>query len=295
MTSALQWRRLSPPIGVEIEGLDLRRALEPDQEAELRRLLDEHQMLLFRRQRIEAEHQVRVLGLFGKVSDESGDGKRHTFVSNVLPDGLFGDLPLAFHSDFAFVSEQPALISLYGLEVGAACGPTLFANCIRAARRLPEPLRARLDSMTVVQVARFAGGNDTAAKDNRSRILGLQALPADSSYRMSRHPVLKPHPRTGQPALFVSEKHSSHIEGLEAEESRPLVRSLCARLYAEDNIHTHRWEEGDLLIWDNLALQHARPALSGGGPECRRTLRRVLVSAKTARELLGGAAYGADG
>ena len=291
-----QAKLLSAALGVEITDLDLRQPLSADQQAELRRLLDEYQVMVFRNQQISVEDQIRVLGIFGKVSDETADGSRHTFVSNVLPNGLFGDLALIFHSDFAFVDYQPPVISLYGIDVGEAAGPTSFANCTRACAQLPAALREKLEGKTVVQVARFAGGNAAAESDNRSRKLGLKALPPDSNYRTSKHPVLKPHPRTGVPLLFVSEKHTSHIEGFERGESDRLVKELLARLYAADNTYTHHWRKGDLVIWDNVATQHARPALSGGDAAQRRTLRRVLVSDKTARELLGDVAYGsADG
>lgn len=292
MAITVRSRPLSPALGAEVIGIDLRQPLTSDQETALRNLLDEKLVLLFRNQEISVADQIRTLAVFGKVSDETHDGSLHTFVSNVLPNGLFGDHELIYHSDFAFGEYQPPVISLYAVDVGSAAGPTSFANCTRACAGLPQPLRRSLEGKTVVQVARFAGGNSAAASDNRSRMLGLKDLPPNSNFRMSKHPVLKPHPRTGVPLLFTSVKHTSHIEGFEREESDGIVRELLARLYAADNTFTHRWTNGDLLIWDNVATQHARPALTGGGKEQRRTLRRVLVSEKTARQMLGDIAYG---
>lgn len=292
MPEIIHSRPLSSALGVEVTDLDLSRPLSASREDALRHLLDAHQVLLFRDQHISVEDQIRAMRLFGKVSDETHDGSFHTFVSNVLPNGLFGDLELTYHSDFAFGEYQPPVISLYGVDVGSAAGPTFFANCIRACRQLPAALRARLEGRTVVQVARFAGGNSAASSDNRSRMLGLKDLPPDSNFRMSKHPVLKPHPRTGEPLLFTSVKHTSHIEGIEREESDRLVKELLGRLYAADNTCTHRWKNGDLIIWDNVSTQHARPALPAGNTEQRRTLRRVLVSEKTARQMLGDVAYG---
>ena len=292
MPETIVTRALSSALGVEILGMDLRQPLAAGQATSLRQLLDSHQVLLFRDQHISVEDQIRTLRLFGKVSDETHDGSFHTFVSNVLPNGLFGEHELIYHSDFAFGEYQPPVISLYATDVGSAAGPTSFANCTRAAAELPAALRQKLQGKTVVQVARFAGGNSAATSDNRSRMLGLKDLPPDSNFRMSKHPVLKPHPRTGIPLLFTSIKHTSHIEGFEPEESDRLVKELLARLYAGDNTYTHQWRNGDLLIWDNVATQHARPAVAGGGTEQRRTLRRVLVSDKTARQMLGDVNYG---
>ena len=52
------------------------------------------------------------------------------------------------------------------------------------------------------------------------------------------------------------------------------MRELFAHLYRADHVMTHRWAEGDFLVWDNHALQHARPEV---GIEPRRVLRRVCV------------------
>jgi taurine dioxygenase len=292
MKSSLATKPLSDAIGIEITGLDLRTPLNATQEAALRSLMDEHHLLMFRGQQIEGADQVRVLKTFGPVQDEVGDGSCFTYVSNVRKDGLFGDLPLIFHSDFAFGEYLPPANSLYGIEIGKRAGPTSFANCVRACRQLPEALRAEIADKTVVQVARFAGGTSTAAGDNRGSMLGIRQMSEDSKFRKSHHPVLKPHPRTGALALFVSEKHTSHIEGIDRERSDTLVKDLLARLYAPDNVYTHNWSVGDLIIWDNVAVQHGRPALGGsGGDEYKRTLRRVLVSEKTMREMVGADTY----
>jgi taurine dioxygenase len=56
---------------------------------------------------------------------------------------------------------------------------------------------------------------------------------------------------------------TSHVVGLPPEESEALIQELFSRLYADDNIYSHSWQTNDLIIWDNLALQHCRPAPMG--------------------------------
>ena len=36
----------------------------------------------------------------------------------------------------------------------------------------------------------------------------------------------------------------------------------------------HEWRQGDLVVWDNLTVQHARGNVEIDGPE--RTLRKVI-------------------
>ena len=75
-------------------------------------------------------------------------------------------------------------------------------------------------------------------------------------------------------ALAVSEQQSDRILDWPAERSEAVLAELCARLYAADNVVSHEWRTGDLVVWDNLALQHGRPAITGPG---ERTLRRVAM------------------
>jgi taurine dioxygenase len=63
------------------------------------------------------------------------------------------------------------------------------------------------------------------------------------------------------------------ILGLGRVESDALLDALFDELYAPANVHEHRWRRGDLVIWDNLALQHARSRLDADEP---RILRRVV-------------------
>ena len=94
-------------------------------------------------------------------------------------------------------------------------------------------------------------------------------------------PVVSIHPTTGQPVLFVNEQHVERIEGLDPAESRALLVALFDHLYAEANIFEHRWRNGDLVIWDNIALQHGRRAIGGVR---RRKLQRASVAERSLLE-----------
>ena len=74
--------------------------------------------------------------------------------------------------------------------------------------------------------------------------------------------------------LYVSEQQTDLVEGLEEEESAALVEALFAHLYSDAFTVVHEWREGDLVVWDNRALQHARDAVPAG---VSRNLRRVSV------------------
>jgi taurine dioxygenase len=287
MTDTIESRPLSPALGAEVTGLDLRKPLSRDEQEALRRLFDKHYLLLFRGQDISTEDHIRFVGTFGPVSDEKSDGSRHSFVSNVRPDGLFGDVELTFHADYEFRPDPPLAISLHGYDVEGPTAPTLFASLADAYRRLPSGLRDRLAGRISVYADDYTRKMTDATYGKRYSLIALPEMPPDTTHPRTERPLFYPHPRSGELLLLVSEMHSSHISGFSPEESEAVLRQLFAHLLAEEHQYAHHWRKGDLIIWDNLALQHGRPAQGPGMKESRRTLRRVVVSDKTAAQLLG--------
>ena len=53
------------------------------------------------------------------------------------------------------------------------------------------------------------------------------------------------------------------IVGLTGEESLALANELAGYIKRPEIVYEHAWQAGDLAVWDNLALQHARDDLSG--------------------------------
>ena len=81
--------------------------------------------------------------------------------------------------------------------------------------------------------------------------------------------------------------HTDSIVGLPEAESEALLADLFAVLYHDSNIHVHEWTVGDLVVWDNVALHHARGDLATDEP---RTLQRVTIGDFTPGELIDGLA-----
>jgi taurine dioxygenase len=61
---------------------------------------------------------------------------------------------------------------------------------------------------------------------------------------------------TGRKALFVNEAHTSHVVGMERAEGDALLAELYRHIVRPEFTYTHRWQAGDLLMWDNCAVQH---------------------------------------
>jgi taurine dioxygenase len=135
---------------------------------------------------------------------------------------------------------------------------------VRAAQDLPAELRAR------VQGLRAAHYREYDRTDRRIREEELDANAPADAYPSCVHDILYRLPHTDKQALFVNELSTSHVIGMSKAEGEQLLQELFARLYDEARTYTHEWQPGDLLIWDNIALQHCRPSLGTAARHLRR-------------------------
>jgi taurine dioxygenase len=256
MSSRIAHRRLEP-FGVEVE-VDPRAGLGEAEKAELRRLYALDGLVLIRGLRLSMDEQLDLCSVLGPVLRGS---RENYIVSNVHRDGLLGTRELLFHNDVPFVPKPYLGGSLHALDVAPGVAATRFASGLRAWERLPKALQERVEGLNALQVRERVEGR---------RNLLTDMAPADLC---TLHPVVG---RTadGRPYLFVNQSMTAAIVGLPEAESEALIEELLGYLYAEGSVHEHVWTTGDIVIWDNLCVQHARKPLGPG----TRTLQRVTIA-----------------
>ena len=275
---ALTATPLSPALGVEVSGADLTVPLEDGHVEHLRRLFDRHHLLLFRGQRLSAGDQVRVCRYLGAVPDPP------TLVSNVEPGGFHPEFRLVFHSDYAFLPFPLQGISLHAVDVAPGAVPTAFVSNANGASTLPTELRERLERLEAIMLANtVAGREDIACR----RTPVPDEAPQDV-YPSTTRPAIWPHPRTGQRLLFVNEQHGWRFVGLARADSDQLFDEVFAHLYRPEAVYEHQWVPGDLIVWDNLALQHGRRANPNA---VTRSLRRVVLNDISNDEMVAGTVF----
>jgi len=272
---------LSRNIGVEITGINLKKPVDPDTRGELQSLIDRHHLLSFPGQGLSVDEQVAFMELFGPKTDEAGRGVFHGYVSNRrLDSGVHHEAALPWHSDNAWSPAPTHYIALGGQHVVGDLAPTRFASGVRAARVLPAELRAQVQGLRTINMADLSPAGEEIPRSRRlmpetRRVLA--EVPQDEYYfPRTTYPVIWTHPRTGEELLFVHEDMSVRIEGRDAEESEAIFTPLFAILYDDAHTFEHHWRQDDLVIWDNIALQHGRPAFHGGAGE--RTLLRTTIN-----------------
>jgi taurine dioxygenase len=271
----MRYQKLSETIGIELFDFDVARACSLDEQAELRALFCEHHLLLVRGQQPTEADQDRFTQYFGPLSLML-DGRTAGYLSNRDPATqsdllvVTGQKELLWHAD-GTQGEHPGIgTSLLAIEAVPETTPTRFANAVRAARDLSPQMRARVEGR---KSAHYRETYVTQT-DKRMREEELVADAPPDRYHSCDHPIIYSLPHSHQQALFVNELSTSHIIGMPKQESEELLQQLFALIYAEDNTYTHHWQTNDLLIWDNIALQHCRPDDMGSA---RRHIRRLSL------------------
>ena len=143
-----------------------------------------------------------------------------------------------FHVDTSYVSDPPAYTALRAVTIPEAGGETLFSNQYRAYRTLPDGLRRRLEGRRITHV-----------------VTGLEL--GDDAETSAEHPVFRPHPVTGEVALYMSTPaRCAAISGLDDAEAHQLVDRLLTHSTRPDNLYRHAWSPGDVVMWDNACVLH---------------------------------------
>ena len=263
----MELRPLHPDFGVEVHGFDTAHGGTGAEIAALREAYDRHDMLLFRGgPRLPGERQLEIASWFGPPPPVANGGPGD-FVSVLANEHDAGRIQLAFHSDLTYTEAPIRGICLHAIELPESPTSTTYVSNKAAWRLIPEELREELAGCTLRHVM-------------VSKMTGIDWPPF-----VAEHPVRLLHPRTGEPLLLVTEHHADRILELGQARSAAAIAQIFAVMYADARRYTHWWQQDDLLVWDNLALQHARTeeALPSRG---RRALQRVALSDVSLPELI---------
>jgi taurine dioxygenase len=264
-------RDLTPVFGAEITGLTPKIPLDSETLGELRKLFDEKALLVFRDIDVDRPFQqylsYAIINRDPPAQDPTVNPKRESVVSNKVENAIAPVGRLLWHSDMMWSGEACELISLYGLEIGQPAPPTMFVSAAHAWKTLPDDLRARAEN----HVAQHVHDISYERSGGDADVLTAQFDDDDCASM----PIAHRHPRTGETLLYVCQQMTSAIVDLPKAESDELLETLFEHIYAPENVFAHQWRKDDLVMWDNLALQHARANVQAEGPP--RTLRKTFA------------------
>ena len=268
-------RRLSPAVGAEISGVDVR-SLTPAELARIKALFLEHHLLVFSEQELSDADLQRFAEHFGPLEQNQVRGVDGAVlppvhrIANVDAEGRPSANPLLksnyyWHTDKAYLRTPSLMTLLWGEEIPPVGGDTHFVSTEEAYDTLSPAMKQRIDGLRVVQD--FKHMLDTLGQHDIIR--------ADEIPPPVVHPLVRTHPETGRKSLFIA-NYSNGIVGMDEAEGRQLIKELLEHATQERFIFVQRWKPHDLVIWDNRCLLHrAIPNYDMG--KHRRILRRCVV------------------
>jgi taurine dioxygenase len=264
--------------GAVVGGIDLARDLDDDVIAEVRRAVLDHHAVFFRGQSLTPDEQVAFSRRFGPYSPvpfiEPVAG--HPEVIAVVREAhesqayTFGSL---WHSDFSFLPEPPFASLLHALEVPPAGGDTIWANQALAFASLSRGMQSMLAGLVGVHSA--VNAYSSRMQSLHDTFPGMTVHTSDEAERTQLHPVVRAHPETGRPALFVNAQYTVGLDGFARPESKPILDFLFEHATRHAFTFRWRWQVGDVAMWDNRCLQHMALADFTGH---RRFLHRTTVA-----------------
>ncbi|MEU0108298.1 TauD/TfdA family dioxygenase [Streptomyces sp. NPDC006251] len=259
---ALSLHPLPGGFGAEVNA-DLTASETQTPSAELADALYRHRLLVFPRQHLNHADLLAAASRFGTVDTDIDRTYAVpgfpgvTTISNIVEDGAHvgiydGDDEEEWHADNSFKPKLTQATFLYSVITPAAGGETRFADATRAYTDLPTELKERVEGLRAVHSIQQLGALQSQASGGQSSTAaGSLAARPDVE-----HPLVLTHPVTEARSLLLGSMVISGIVGLDPDASASLLTELLAHTTRSPYVYTHRWRQGDLVVWDNRATLH---------------------------------------
>jgi taurine dioxygenase len=279
---AVDVRQLTAAVGAEIRGADLAHVTDA-QFAAIERAWIDCSALLFRGQHLGHDALLEFSRRFGELDPPpvNENGKKFVegypdiyVVSNIIgvdgtPIGSLGAGEAVWHTDMSYLPEPPDASLLYAVEIPPAGGDTWLCGMIAACASLPQALRAAVKGRSIKHDGTYNSGGY------------LRAGLADSSDPVNSvgtpHPIICVHPPSGKHTLYLGRRRNAYVVGIPLDESEALLDQLWAHAARPEHAYAHRWQIGDVLMWDNRTTMHRRDPFDS---TARRLMYRTQIKGK---------------
>ena len=240
-------------LGAIVSGVQLA-GLTDDEWVEVERAFHEHAVLVFPGQHLSADEQIAFARRFGSI-EVLFEGYDAVPISTVDRTGevMAPDHPVmqvvrgnqGWHTDSTYMPVSAKASVLSARVVPSAGGETEWADMRAAYEALDDATRERIGGLyahhSIVYSQAKAGFDSTVG-------YGMDEPP-------QLRPLVKVHPVTGRPALFIG-RHAHAIPGLTASESDALLAQLLEDACRPPRVYQHHWQPGDVVVWDNRCVLH---------------------------------------
>jgi taurine dioxygenase len=182
--------------------------------------------------------------------------------------GLYGAHVENFHSDLSW-SNLPCKLTVLKSEIRPdGCGKTQFLDSVTAYDHLSQDWKDSLKGLK----GRYCYLKNRDLEQEK----GLSRSQIETASKCAVHPIVTTHPETGGKNIFANPSHTQAIEGYTKESSDQILTYLYAHTKQPKFIYDHFWQDGDLLLWDNRAVQHRATGCPDDKP--RKLIRTTVLN-----------------
>lgn len=285
-------------VGVEVEGFDITQPISDALAAELVSLWDEHAILLFRGQDVNPQNQIAFSRVFGEL--ESHPLKAN--ITNEYPElftltnspeqekymtATYGGKEIVgkldWHMDLHYTGKPNRGALLRAVVCATQDGMTGFGDLAKAYDALDDETKALVEQLQVTYAF--------SMQRRHMRFVDLEGYqpgaysprkPSDINYPNFpevAYPAVVTHPVTGRKVLEICEQFlervvTPHKAGLSNDEAVDLLQRLVEHTRNPEFHYFHRWEEGDMVLWDNWRAMHCA---TGTPPGVERVIHRTTI------------------
>jgi alpha-ketoglutarate-dependent 2,4-dichlorophenoxyacetate dioxygenase len=280
---SIQFRPITPLIGAEVDGIDLREPLTPAQAEAIHAGMDRYAVLVFHNEPITNEQHMAFTLALGPLETTNRNAMRSTTGDFRLPE-TFNDVsnldrnnnPYArddrkrlfaignrlWHSDSSFKAIPAKYSLLRAVRTPSKGGNTEFAHMGAAYDALDEETKTLIEPLICEHSQLFS-------RD----LIGFREFTEEEVRRFApvRQRLVRTHPGTGRKSIYLS-SHAGKILGWPLPEARLLLRDLTEHATQREFVYSHKWRVGDLVMWDNRQTMHrGRPFPAEEARDVRRT------------------------
>ena len=251
--------------GATVTGADIM-SLTDTEFATVHDALIQHGFLLFPEQHLNEENSADFGRRFGDLEfggQPMSNQKKHS-------DGSLGEIydlqsqlmrtnvgNETWHTDSTYKPISSKVAMLSAVVVPEFDGQTELADLRAGYDALDDETKERIAGLSAFHSTNYSQANDIGDFPDKDKEWLYGEVYHGEAYL---RPLIKVHPETGEPNLFVG-RHAFSVPGLERNESRSLLASLLDHVTSDESrVYSHNWEPGDTLLWDNRCILHrARP------------------------------------
>ena len=156
-------------------------------------------------------------------------------------ENLKGNTELEWHIDKGYSENPPEYVALYSVDIDEDAGDTLFVDS-RILEDIPDYYRDHKNDLVQFDMNRFIHDNQYGYHFRNE----VERRWFRRKYRNVEH------------ELIQGDRRGVYLYYCEAYNNLPEMQMIKEKLYDPKRIHRHKWQKGQLLIYNNKATNHKR-------------------------------------